>query len=161
MSVGKTVALSLRHSCRSELTRQGISLNCVTRRTDRLMRRGVNISVTLCMSPCSSDYIFSNKLFVGIWHIVSEDSSRNRSETSGAEAPSILPPLLWSFLLIVCTRHIFTRSSRSRSAGYSDFPANSQILLRLANTNLRTVIVTAAVHRGFSSKLHLAVDLSL
>ena len=26
---------------------------------------------------------------------------------------------------------------------------------------LRTVIVTAAVHRGFSSKLHLAVDLSL
>ena len=26
---------------------------------------------------------------------------------------------------------------------------------------LRTVIVTAAVHRGFSSKLHLAVNLSL
>src|SRR5207247_6777526 len=50
---------------------------------------------------------------------------------------------------------------RSRSVGYSEFPANSQILLRLANTNLRTVIVTAAVHWGFSSKLHLAVDLSL
>ena len=49
----------------------------------------------------------------------------------------------------------------SRSVGYSDLPAYSQILLRLANTNLRTVIVTAAVHRGFSSKLHLAVDLSL
>src|SRR5438046_9330931 len=27
VSVGKTVALSLRHSCRSELTRQGISLS--------------------------------------------------------------------------------------------------------------------------------------
>ena len=41
-------------------------------------RREVDISATLCMSPCSSDYIFSNKLFVGIWHIVSEDSSRIR-----------------------------------------------------------------------------------
>ena len=49
----------------------------------------------------------------------------------------------------------------SRSAGYSDLPAYSQILLRLANTNLRTVIVTAAVHWGFSSKLRLAADLSL
>ena len=49
----------------------------------------------------------------------------------------------------------------SSSVGYSDLPAYSQILLRLANTNLRTVIVTAAVHWGFSSKLHLAIDLSL
>jgi hypothetical protein len=49
----------------------------------------------------------------------------------------------------------------SSSVGYSDLPAYSQILLRLANTNLRTVIVTAAVHWGFSSKLRLAADLSL
>jgi hypothetical protein len=26
------------------------------------VRRGVDISATLCMSPCSSDYIFSNHL---------------------------------------------------------------------------------------------------
>ena len=78
-----------------------------------------------------------------------------------------------SFLLIICTRHVVTRTasygtaeavpfqSVSRSAGYSDLPAYSQILLRLANTNLRTVIVTAAVHWGFSSKLRLAANLSL
>ena len=42
--------------------------------------------------------------------------------------------------------------------GYSDFPANSQILLRLAIVNLRTVIVTAAVHWGFSSKLHQPIS---
>src|SRR5947209_2221149 len=37
---------------------------------------------------------------------------------------------------------------------YEEFPAYSSVLLRLASTNLRTVIVTAAVHWGFSSKLH-------
>ena len=99
------------------------------------------------MSPCSSDYIFSNKLFVGIWHIVSEDFSRD------------LPPLIFPADYLHpahCHAKLFPRS-----VGYSDLPAFSQILLRLANTNLRTVIVTAAVHWGFSSKLHLAVDLSL
>ena len=97
------------------------------------------------------------------------------SETSGAKAPSILPPFAarlkscpsqtlsglhsrWPFLLIVCTQRVFTLS---RSMGYSDFPAYSQILLRLAFVNLRTVIVTAAVHWGFSSKLRLAANLSL
>jgi hypothetical protein len=55
----------------------------------------------------------------------------------------------------------FVWKSVSRSAGYSDLPAYSQILLRLAITNLRTVIVTAAVHWGFSSKLRLAANLSL
>src|ERR1035437_1707680 len=119
VSVGKTVALSLRHSCRSELTRQGISLKCVTRRIDRLMRRGVNISVTLCMSPCSSDYIFSNKLFVGIWHVVSEDFSRDLLPLT-FPADYLHPPHCHAKLL-------------SRSVGYSDLPAYSQILLRLAN----------------------------
>ena len=39
---------------------------------------------------------------------------------------------------------------------YSVFPAYSQILLRLAFiVNLRTVIVTAAVHRGFKPQLLL------
>ena len=46
-------------------------------------RRGVDISATLCMSPCSSDYIFSNKLCVGIWHIVSEDSSETEAKPQG------------------------------------------------------------------------------
>ena len=34
-----------------------------------------------------------------------------------------------------------------------EFPAYGSVLLRLAFPNLRTVIVTAAVYRGFDSKL--------
>ena len=34
-----------------------------------------------------------------------------------------------------------------------EFPAYGSVLLRLASPNLRTVIVTAAVYRGFDSKL--------
>ena len=54
---------------------------------------------------------------------------------------------------------VFKTASTDRL--YEEFPAYSSVLLRLAIVNLRTVIVTAAVHWGFSSKLHLAVDLSL
>ena len=47
--------------------------------------------------------------------------------------------------------------SQPSSVGYSDFPAYSQVLLRLrvsdTNVNLRTVIVTAAVYRGFGREL--------
>ena len=46
-------------------------------------------------------------------------------------------------------------------AAVEEFPAYSSVLLGLANTNLRTVIVTAAVYRGFSSELRLAADPSL
>src|SRR5258706_9959681 len=47
-----------------------------------------------------------------------------------------------------------TRTSTGRLC--EEFPAYSSVLLRLAMTNLRTVIVTAAVYRGFSSELWLA-----
>lgn len=69
------------------------------------------------------------------------------------------------FLLIVRTRHVVTtvnvRSDGTvSSAGYSEFPAYSQmrtVLLpaRGAAMYLRTVIVTAAVYWGFNSKLRL------
>ena len=39
-----------------------------------------------------------------------------------------------------------------------EFPAYGSILLRLRLTNLRTVIVTAAVYRGFDQELRLAAD---
>jgi hypothetical protein len=163
---------------------------------------------------------FPTQVRVGIWLVVSEDFDKREAKPQGlkprqfllpygtAEAVPLHKPLHWrmvqftepllvlaivacqSFLLIICTRHIFTRTaccgtaeavpfpkhfdiksicswsdvpwkSVSRSAGYSDLPAYSQILLRLAITNLRTVIVTAAVHWGFSSKLRLAANLSL
>src|SRR5436309_3900240 len=51
------------------------------------------------------------------------------------------------------------RSSTERL--FEEFPAYGSVLLGLAKTNLRTVIVTAAVYRGFSSELWLAPDPSL
>jgi len=39
-----------------------------------------------------------------------------------------------------------------------EIPAYGLVLLRLASTNLRTVIVTAAVYRGFGSELRLAAN---
>src|ERR671926_618577 len=44
---------------------------------------GLVISANLCMSPCSTDYIFTR---LSAWRVVSEDSS-----------------LRWPFLLIICT----------------------------------------------------------
>ena len=43
------------------------------------------------------------------------------------------------------------------TTGYSVIPAYGQILLR-QRCNLRTVIVTAAVYRGFDQELRLAAD---
>jgi hypothetical protein len=68
-----------------------------------------------------------------------------------------------SFLLISCTRHIVTVSpawDETRSAGFSGFPAYSQMLtaqlpVRRAAIHLRTVIVTAAVYRGLASLLRV------
>ena len=103
----------------------------------------MGISATLCMSPCSSDFIFASgsRSEPGVWREVSEDFVSGASWTR-------------SFLLIACTPRIVTASpggltSSGRSSGV---PANSQILLR-QRSHLRTVIVTAAVYRGFGSKL--------
>src|ERR1700679_4087829 len=88
-SLVETVLQSLRHSCRSELTRQGTSLRFVTRTTRECVGLGLGVSANLCMSPCSSDYIFSHTDTVSIhvhranamsmdarktvWRVVSED----------------------------------------------------------------------------------------
>ena len=45
--------------------------------------------------------------------------------------------------------------AREYRAAVEEFPAYGSILLRLAIPNLRTVIVTAAVYRGFDQKLRL------
>ena len=54
-------------------------------------------------------------------------------------------------------RRIFTAgiSGEYRTA-VEEFPAYSSVLLRLASPNLRTVIVTAAVYRGFGLELRTA-----
>src|SRR5207237_8923460 len=59
--------------------------------------------------------------------------------------------------LILTARH---STSEYRTA-VEEIPAYGSVLLKLAMTNLRTVIVTAAVYRGFSSELWLAPDPSL
>ena len=52
-------------------------------------------------------------------------------------------------------RQILTAATRTASTERlcEEFPAYGSVLLRLRAVNLRTVIVTAAVHRGFSSSL--------
>ena len=60
-------------------------------------------------------------------------------------------------------RLIFTACGEHASTGRlcEEIPAYGPVLLRLAMTNLRTVIVTAAVYRGFSLRLRLAADHAL
>src|SRR5262245_46342711 len=109
--LAKTVALSFHHSCRSELTRQGISLDLVATSRDLLREAGRTF---LPSSACRHAVrTISSSTFVEVWRVVSEDSESF---------------LTRSFLLIVCTGRVFTIS---RSVGYSDFPAYSQLLLRL------------------------------
>jgi hypothetical protein len=62
-SLVETVIRSLRHSCRSELTRQGTSLWKVLHSD---FAEGPVISAGLCMSPCSTDYIFTCKQVLGV-----------------------------------------------------------------------------------------------
>src|SRR3989304_3375221 len=52
------------------------------------------------------------------------------------------------------------RADEYRSV-FEDFPAYGSVCLRLAFPNLRSVIVTAVVYRGFSSELCLAANPSL
>jgi hypothetical protein len=60
----------------------------------------MDISATLCMSPCSSDFIFAagSRTEPGVWREVSEDSV---SQHLGGAS-------LRSFLLIACTPRIVT-----------------------------------------------------
>jgi hypothetical protein len=68
------------------------------------------------MSPCSSDYIFP-KLSLEARRVVSEGSTT----------------IVATSLLIVRTGRIVTASRKeASSAGFSEFPAYSQVLLKLA-----------------------------
>jgi hypothetical protein len=53
--------------------------------------------------------------------------------------------------------HLQLSVEMSGTFGYSAIPAFGQILLR-QRFHLRTVIVTAAVYRGFDQELRLAAD---
>ncbi len=121
------------------LTRQGISLNIVAHAM-RSLAWGPSISVGLCMSPYSSDFII-NLL-------------RHR-RLSGVKSLRIPHCSARTFLLIICTPSIVTADCSASSWRFSDVPAYGQILLR-QRSHLRTVIVTAAVYRGFASELRLA-----
>ena len=80
----------------------------------------------------------SSPACAGDWRVVSEDS-----ESFDSVFPADCPHLTLFYFPI----------SWASSEGFSEFPAFGQFLLRLRAVNLRTVIVTAAVHRGFSSSL--------
>src|SRR5579871_4259429 len=68
-SLAETATKSLRHSCGSELTRQGISL-------ESLLNVMLSGCCHPCMSPCSRDHIFTRCL--GVWRMASEDSDQFR-----------------------------------------------------------------------------------
>ena len=61
----ETVLQSLRHSCTSELTRQGIALCFVT----LTCVRGDSISVSLSLLPMSTDSIFSPESESSVWSL--------------------------------------------------------------------------------------------
>src|SRR5215472_14641984 len=70
--LAKTVALSFHHSCRSELTRQGISLDAVTPSRDLLREGGRTF---LPSSACRHAVrTLSSPACAGDWRRVSEDS---------------------------------------------------------------------------------------
>src|SRR5438105_649553 len=73
-SLVETVIRSLRHSCRSELTRQGTSLETLL--NDHVER--VVLRDHPCMSPCSRDHTIIRCL--GVRRLVSEDSDQLWSE---------------------------------------------------------------------------------
>ena len=132
----ETAPKSLRHSCRSELTRQGISLDLLLE--NPLMRAGINFLIPLHVAMEFGLYLhwFSSS----VRRVVSEDSIDHRSD-------------LWPFLLIACNFGL----SHFGTKIYSGFPAYSRILLRQLSY-LRTVIVTAAVYWGLVSELRLAAN---
>ena len=90
------------------LTRQGISLDAFAPFDP--MEPEASLYLPACRH---ADRTISSPANAGVWRMASEDSARGEQ----------------SFLLIVRTRRIVTASAGS-SAGFSEFPAYSQILLR-------------------------------
>ena len=96
-SLAKTVALSFHHSCRSELTRQGISLDVVTSSCGILPEEGWTF---LPSSACRHAVrTISSPACAGVWRIVSEDSE---------------PLPIRPFLRIVRTPHVVTAEFNRR-----------------------------------------------
>ena len=111
----KTVALSFHHSCRSELTRQGISLDLVATSHGLLCEAGRTfLSSSACRHAVRT---ISSPACAGDWRIVSEDS----------ESLPIRPFLRIARISCIVTRRWQSAGSRE----FSDFPAFGQFLLRL------------------------------
>ena len=118
---------------------------------------GLIISVNLCMSPCSSDYIFNStkhdeRVSRVAWRIVSEEPINFDADKS--------VPMKWFPADCLHQADCHGRINSPRTVGYSDFPAYSQVQpdvsphQRAEKFYLRTVIVTAAVYWGFGCELH-------
>ena len=139
--------LSLRLSCRSELTRQGTSLSVVTTSLNSVPHNVCGALTKRVDHFCQPLYVaiqlgLSLQLKLSVaWRIVSEDFEQ------------IARP----FLLIVCTERIVTCQNKYRRIlrVSSIWPSFTKASVSEHNTivNLRTVIVTAAVYRGFGRQL--------
>jgi hypothetical protein len=114
-SLVETAPKSLRHSCRSELTRQGISLRQLLRSSESShfsRSNGLSLhKLSLSTSPQSSDHLFFSSF-----------------EKAGVWSLRILEIEASSFLLIFRTRRVVTVcNSQTSSAGYTGFPAYSRL----------------------------------
>ena len=94
-------------------------------RSMKLKGTGPVISADLYMSPHRSDYIFP-LVPTGVWHIVSEDSEEFHPDswTNQTLSSKVFPA--------DCPHrthcHLLAQIKPAGSAGYSEFPAYSQIL---------------------------------
>jgi hypothetical protein len=115
----------------------------------QLSHSGLDVSASLCMSPCSSDYIII-RTNADAWRIVSGDpdkSCRFPADNLHRE----------DFDCASLGTHEYFRILRCSSIQPG---ATSPVARREGRKfYLRTVIVTAAVYRGFGCKLHLAANL--
>ena len=134
----ETVPKSLRHSCRSELTRQGISLKFVAPRAVQLSllrhHRGPSTVFWFLVSGFGSAVgggRFRHLLHVAMqFGLYLQHQPRHETELSGIKSLRILPRATnyaqQPFLLIVCTPGIVTHLAAS-TRRFTDVPANGQI----------------------------------
>src|SRR6266496_608369 len=138
-SLVETAPKSLRHSCRSELTRQGISLQVLFGHV-RTEQHFLWMPFPACRHAEGTISSSATRMS-GVWSL--------RIPANLRAFPADCPH----------PTHFHCRPKPTSSAGYSEFPAYSRMhtaslpMRGAANYYLRTVIVTAAVYRGLGSRL--------
>ena len=130
----------------NSITRQGISLVSYPDMSNRTDVTSLD-DIPACRH---AEGTISSSDESDVWRMASEDS-RAQARAFPADCPH--------------PTHFHCRIYTTSSAGYSEFPAYSQMHIaplpvRGAANYLRTVIVTAAVYRGLDSRLRPKANLS-